>query len=203
MTEKEFNEALNNIDVDIVETYLRKKAQNQNITRKPMRWAKWCAVAACFAILVIGATLLQYIPKNYNLEYIYTDKDGKEVYTAIENVWIYYMNEHGYSARERVSLPANPQNLFLTWKYLNNIGENVTLLKCQITSNGVEHEITYDGQTVKNYQMGEHYVLNIVVSSNIAEYIPETQYDATVASLIKTFTNYSNIVFDEVNFIAE
>lgn len=205
MNQKEFNKALNHIDADIVENYLTKKEQNQsmNTKRKPMRLTKWGVVAACLAILLVGATVLQYIPQHYNLGYIYTDAEGREVYTASENVWIYYVDENGRSLRERVTLPANPQNLFITWKYLNNIEDDVVLLKCQIMSNGEESKITYDGKTVVNYQVGNYFVLNIVISKNITEYIPEAQYEATLASLKKTFMEYSNIEFDEVNLITE
>ena len=205
MNQKVFNNALNHIDADIVENYLIKKEQNQsmNTKRKPMRLAKWGVVVACLSILVVAATVQQYIPQNYNLEYIYTDAEGREVYTASKNVWIYYVDENDRSARERVTLPANPQNLFITWKHLNDIGEDVVLLKCQITSNGEESEITYDGKTIVNYQAGNYFVLNIVVSKNITEYIPKAQYEETFESLKKTFTKYSNIEFDEVNLITE
>ena len=98
---------------------------------------------------------------------------------------------------------AEAQNVFLTWKHLNNIGEVVSLIKCEVISDGVESVLTYDGKTVYEYGGNSVLVLNIIVSENLNDYIDESNRELVVDSLKKSITNCSNLKFESVNLILQ
>ena len=138
---------------------------------------------------------VQYIPTEYNLNYSYEGDNGEEKYIASKSVWIYYV-DNGKIERERVKLPCTAQNVFITWKHLNNIADDVKLLDCKIISNGSESTSEFEGEGVVNYEQGDYFILNITVTANLQSH---KNYVELVKSLEKSMTEYSNIDFDEVN----
>ncbi len=181
------------------ETFSTKK---QN--RKRNIIIKWSAVAACLCLIVVLSSIIipPYIPTEYNLSYSYVGDDGKEIYIPESNTWIYYV-QNNHVKRERVKLPCSAQNIFLTWKHLNNIGDEVKLIKCEILSNGSEYITNFDGHDVANYDIGDYFVLDIVISKNIENYVNKTEQETLFETLKKSMTSNSSIDFDEVNISIE
>ena len=185
--------AVGHIDDDLIDG-----AANASKTVKKKSWIKWTsAVAACLVVIFMATFFIQYIPTEYNLNYSYEGDNGEETYIASKSVWIYYV-DNGKIERERVKLPCTAQNVFITWKHLNNIADDVKLLDCKIISNGSESTSEFEGEGVVNYEQGDYFILNITVTANLQSH---KNYDELVKSLEKSMTEYSNIDFDEVNVI--
>ena len=79
----------------------------------------------------------------------------------------------------------------------------VSLIKCEVISDGVESVLTYDGKTVYEYGGNSVLVLNIIVSENLNDYIDESNRELVVDSLKKSITNCSNLKFESVNLILQ
>ena len=129
MTQEKLIDAITDLDSDILNRYFDMKA-DLAAKKKPKKrtWVKWASLAAACFVLVITATFVtQYIPTEYNLNYSYVGANGKETYIADKNVWIYYVDS-GDIERERVKLPCTAENVFITWKHLNTIGDEVELI---------------------------------------------------------------------------
>lgn len=191
------SEAMGNISSRHIE-----EAAEFKVEEKPRRsktpWAKWASVvAACFVLVIAVTFITQYIPTEYNLNYSYVGSNGKETYIADKNVWVYYV-DNGDIERERVKLPCNSENVFIVWKHLNNIGDEVQLIDCKIVSNGNESTFEFEGEDVVNYEQGDCFVLNITVTKNLQLY---EDYELLVDSLEKSMSEYSNIDFNEINVI--
>ena len=199
MTQEKLIDAITDLDSDILNRYFDMKA-DLAAKKKPKKrtWIKWASMAAACFVLVIAATFItQYIPTEYNLNYSYIDANGRETYVADENVWIYYVDK-GEIERERVKLPCNAENVFITWKHLNTIGDEVELIECKIVSNGNGSTSEFEGQGVANYEPGDYFVLNITVTKNLQSY---EEYELLIDSLEKSMSEYSNIDFDEINVL--
>lgn len=199
-------DAIGYLDADMLAKHLEKKEKIRNKAKikKKVNVLRWSVVAAClcFAIVLSAIIIPPYIPTEYNLNYSYVGENGKEMFIPDSNIWVYYV-DNGKVERERVKLPSSPQNVFLTWKHLNNIGDEVSLIKCEVVSDGVESVLTYDGKTVYEYSGNSVFVLNIIVSENLSDYIDESNRELVVDSLKKSITNCSNLKFESVNLILQ
>ena len=192
-----FVDAVSYLDVDLLKKHLEKKERlrinpSRKRKRNIIRWT--AAVAACVCMLCGTNMIIQYIPVRYELEYIYGGSNGVNEFVLDKNVWIYYV-DHSSMKRERVTLPCNAENVFITWKHLNHIGDEVHLLEYELISNTYESSIDYEGEGVANNAPGNYFILNITVSSELRTY---ANYDALVSSLKKTMTGYLNIDIDVI-----
>ena len=199
MTQDKLTDAITELDSDIIERYVRMKSTLAEKKKPKHRaWVKWAsAVAACFVLVIAVTFITQYIPTEYNLNYSYVGDNGKETYIASENIWIYYVDK-GEIERERVKLPCTAQNVFITWKHLNTIGDEVKLIEYKIVSNGNESTSDFEGEGVVNYEQGDYFALNITVTENLQSY---EDYEVLIDSLEKSMSEYSNIDFDEINVL--
>lgn len=199
MTQDKLTDAITELDSDILERYVRmKNSLAEKKKPKHRAWVKWAsAVAACFVLVIAVTFITQYIPTEYNLNYSYVGDNGKETYIASENIWIYYVDK-GEIERERVKLPCTAQNVFITWKHLNTIGDEVKLIEYKIVSNGNESTSDFEGEGVVNYEQGDYFALNITVTENLQSY---EDYEVLIDSLEKSMSEYSNIDFDEINVL--
>lgn len=199
MTQDKLTDAITELDSDILERYVRMKKTLAEKKRPNHRaWVKWAsAVAACFVLIIAVTFITQYIPTEYDLNYSYIGANGKETYIADKNVWVYYV-DNGDIERERVKLPCTAENVFITWKHLNSVGDEVELIECKIVSNGNESTSEFEGQGVANYEPGDYFVLNITVTKNLQSY---EEYELLIDSLEKSMSEYSNIDFDEINVL--
>lgn len=199
MTQEKLIDAITDLDSDILNRYFDMKADLAT-KKKPKKrtLVKWASLAAACMVLVVMATFaMQYIPTEYNLNYSYVDANGRETYIADKNVWIYYVDS-GDIERERVKLPCTAKNVFITWKHLNTIGDEVELIEYKIVSNGNESTSDFEGEGVVNYEQGDYFVLNITVTENLQSY---EAYEELIDSLEKSMSEYSNIDFDEINVL--
>ena len=159
MKREKISEAMGNISSRHIKEAAEFKAEEKP-HRSKTHWVKWASLAAACMVLVVMATFaMQYIPTEYNLNYSYVDATGRETYIADKNVWIYYVDK-GEIERERVKLPCTAENVFITWKHLNSVGDEVELIECKIVSNGNESTSEFEGQGVANYEPGDYFVLN-------------------------------------------
>lgn len=195
MTNTNLLQAMGRIDPRLIADAAPDVAQKKSTNKT---WVKWASLAAACLVLVISATFItQYIPTEYNLNYSYVDANGIEMFIANKNVWVYYV-DNGDIERERVKLPCTAENVFITWKHLNSIDDDVKLLECKITSNGKEITSNFDGKDIVNYNKGDYFVLNITVTKNLQSY---KDCEVLVGSLKKSMSEYSNIDFDEINVL--
>lgn len=205
MNNYEFADAISCLDAEILEKHLEKKdkLRVKLKNRKKTRILKWSGVvAACLAVAIMTTFAVQYIPVSYDLDYSYIGNNGEDSFVLDENVWIYYVDGSNVR-RERVNLPCTAENVFITWKYLNNIGNDVVLISCQINSNAIWDPSMFEGEPFDNYKLGDYYILNLTISKNIEKYIEGRDYNNFIVSLKRSMTEYSNIDFDEVNVFFE
>lgn len=195
MTNKNIYISLGGLDPELI----MKAAPAEKVQKKKKNaWVKWASLAAaCFALIIVATFITQYIPTEYNLNYSYVDANGKETYIADKNVWVYYV-DNGDIERKRVKLPCTSENVFIVWKHLNNIGDEVQLIDCKIVSNGNENTSEFEGEGVVNYEQGDYFVLGITVTKNLQSY---EDCEVLVDSLEKSMSEYSNIEFDEINVL--
>lgn len=198
-------DAIGCLGADLLEEHLEKKEKLRGRVRKQkkmqlFRWA--AAAAACFLLIVSASIGYQYIPTRYELDYSYIGSNGENINIADENVWIYYVDGTGIK-RERVTVPCTAENVFITWKHLNGIGDEVKLISFKIVSNGIESSFELMGENVTSYKPGDWFAVNITISENIKNYGHGGKYDALMQSLKRSMTEYSGIDFDEVNIILE
>ena len=197
-----FVDAVSYLDVDLLKKHLEKKERLRiNPSRKRKRnIIRWAAAVAAWVCMLCGTNMIiQYIPVRYELEYIYGGSNGVNEFVLDKNVWIYYV-DHSSMKRERVTLPCNAENVFITWKHLNHIGDEVHLLEYELISNTYESTTDYEGEGVANNAPGNHYVLNITVSANMKDYADS---DILLSSLKKTMTDYLKINIEVVNIYFE
>lgn len=203
MTEFLIVDAISCIDGDLIERYITMKdmLRRTRARRKKHRILKWSALLAACLIVVISVTfMIPYIPVRYDLNYRYGGENGQEIYTLESNVWVYYVDGSDVK-RERVTLPCNAENIFITWKYLNGIGDDVELIDYEIVNSGTESTSESEGEGVAVCEQGDTFVLNITVSETIRSYGSGADYENLIASLKKSMTDYSKIDFDEVRLI--
>lgn len=199
-------DGITNIDEDLIVNYFRtkEKLKNRLKNEKKVNLSRFSAIAACLCVIIALSAIIipPYIPTKYSLNYSYVGENGKEIFIPDSNIWVYYV-EDGEVERERVKLPSTPKNVFITWKYLNNIGEEVSLIKCEVIGDGIESVLTYDGNKVYEHGQNNVFTLNIIVSKNLNNYIDEANRDVLVDSLKKSISNCSNIKFESVNLILQ
>ena len=198
-------DAINYLDTDMLAEHLKKKEKLKSRSKSGKKTSiiKWSGIAAaCLVVVILATFVVQYIPVSYELDYCYTGSNGEDAYILDENVWIYYVDGSNIR-RERVNLPCTAENVFITWKYLNDIGDDVVLISYQINSNGIEDSSSFEGEDVDNYKQGNYRVLNITISKNIEKYIEGKNYNDLITSLKRSMTEYSNLEFDEVNVAFE
>lgn len=193
MTNTNLLQAMGRIDPKLIADAAPDVPQKKSTNKMWVKCAS--AVAACLVLVIAVTFITQYIPTEYNLNYSYVGANGKEMYIADEIVWIYYV-DNGDIERERVKLPCTTENVFITWKHLNKISNDVKLIEYKIISNGNEITSEFEGKGVVEYEQGDYLILNITVSEKLKSYDNQT---ALIESLKDSMAGYSNIDFDEVN----
>lgn len=198
-------DAITCIDNDLIEKYISMKSilQKKQDTSKKHKIFRWSAiVAACMIVVILATFIIPYIPVRYELNYSYIGTNGQEIYILDSNIWIYYVDGSNMK-RERVTLPCTAENIFITWKYLNNIGDDVELIDYEVVITGMENITDFEGESVANDEQAEHFVLNITVSESIRNYGSGDSYEKLITSLEMSMTKYSKIDFAEVHIILE
>lgn len=122
MTELKFFAMMSDIDDDLLLGAIKPVPAR----KKPA--FKAILIAAVLTLLV-GALLLTipFIPKTYELEYQQSDQSTGQDYPQ-RSVRIYFTDPNGAQKNQYVRLPACVENVFLTWKHLNGIGDEAVLI---------------------------------------------------------------------------
>lgn len=122
MTELKFFAMMSDIDDDL----LLGATKPVPARKKPA--FKAILIAAVLTLLV-GALLLTvpFIPKTYELDYQQSDQSTGQDFPQ-RSVRIYFTDPSGAHKSQYVRLPACVENVFLTWKHLNDIGDEVVLI---------------------------------------------------------------------------
>ncbi len=99
------------------------------------------AAAACLFLILSAAIVPQFIPEKYELDYLYPDSGNNEItyYLKVKNEWIYYTDGNSIK-REYVNMPSSLENIFITWRYLNGLGDDIKL---------TYYDFLYDNEEVK------------------------------------------------------
>lgn len=187
-------EAITLIDEKLIDEHYLQRAEFLSEIEKKHKIAGNTALLIASICLVTSMTILGVsflTPKKYNLDYCYSSSANLEDYILDKNIWVYYL--HGNIMKMKlVNLPCTANNVFITWKHLNNIDETIVLKKCRIITNGKESIVYSDnGESVVQYQPGDTATIEITVSKNILDSVNENEVDKLIESLRKTFTSYN------------
>ena len=121
MNEQKFTQLLGGIDPALI----ARAEESVPMRKKPsFRITLVATIAALLALsLLLGAAAIAFIPKTYDLDYEIPKQENASKVTQI-----YYLSENGKIKRQSVLLPPTEQNVFLTWKHLNGLGDEVQML---------------------------------------------------------------------------
>ena len=121
MTKRKFAQLLSAIDPALI----AEAEESVPMRKKPsFRITLVATIAALLALsLLLGAAAIAFIPKTYDLDYEIPKQENASKVTQI-----YYLSENGKIKRQSVLLPPTEQNVFLTWKHLNGLGDEVQML---------------------------------------------------------------------------
>lgn len=191
MKEKRLLNELGNVNDDFIE---QAKPKIKRYRKK--LYAAIGSVAAAAAVFVAvfatGNGLLKNADNDFNnSSSAITNESTNETALAYSNINIYYLKG---TSTEKASkyLACDPKVIFSEWKKLNNIGDDVRFIKCFINSNGKE-EIN---ESTVGYIIGNQATLELTISEDIKKYYDKYGEEALLASLEKTFTEYSDFCTD-------
>lgn len=191
MKEKRLLNELGNVNDDFIEQAKPEIKRN----RKKLYAAIGSVAAAAAVFVTIFATgngLLKNADNDFNnSSSAITNESTNETALAYSNINIYYLKG---TSTEKASkyLACDPKVIFSEWKKLNNIGDDVRFIKCFINSNGKE-EIN---ESTVGYIIGNQATLELTISEDIKKYYDKYGEEALLASLEKTFTEYSDFCTD-------
>ena len=178
-----FSDGVARIDPDAVERLLQIE-QGILAMRRRQRHTRLLIIpaAALVAMLVcMTAIAIPFIPTTLGIDYPTTPADGTEIAYKEQNAWIYYV-KNGKQKREYVRLPGSTENVFMAWKHLNGLGDEVQLL-----------DVTYDD--VANWS-GSY--ITVQLSTAMREH-PNSE--ALLDSLQKTLARSFGVMTQNVSFI--
>lgn len=196
-------DGITNIDGELIEKYWRYKQVCQGKIKRNPKWII-SAVAACLILSICIPTVIIYTPVEYDLEYYPTE--GPSGAWRERSVWIYYTNGTDLN-RERVRLPCFKYGLFVAWKHLNNIGDDVVYLGSnfklveEIEVSDLERE--YDFHLHNNKTATKQYAIWIRISKDIESYFSQYDKETLMISLARTLTEYGKLFYSDVYVIFE
>ncbi len=197
-----FTDGISHIDVDAVERLLQIE---RDMTRKNARQKRTrlliipaAALIALLGLLVcMSAVIIPFIPKTYDLDYGESALIEEKPFGNNQNVWVYYVNDNGTQKRERVRIPASTDNVFLTWKHLNAVGDEVKMLDYTEKTN--EMQATVVPGTLWEFLQQELFPVSksviVTLSPQITSY---DNYNALVESLTQTLAKYKGVAPEQV-----
>ncbi len=202
MNEHEFTKLLGGIDPALV----ARAEKSVPLRKKPsFPRALTAALAATLALLLcLSLAIVPFIPTTYDLDY----KEAAPVEEQLsekQNVWIWYLDQNGSVKREYARMPASADNVFLTWKHLNTIDDEVQLLDYSVTTNPMA-STTVEPNTLWEYlqQMldkdTEQTIVTATLSAGITSY---ENYDALIESLTQTIADYAGVDVGQVRILID
>ena len=207
MNKNLFSDGLGNIDVDAVERLLLIEQQlERQKARRKRAWIAPVLVAATLSLLLCTLLIaIPFIPKDLGIEYQTAPADDANLIYTKDNVWIYYETENGQSGRKYVKLPLAEQNVFLAWKHLSGVGDEVELVDYAVTTDPTVN-IQPVPQTIwealsKAFTQGtETKTVTATLSAQITSY---PNYEELIESLQKTLAEYAGVELDQVKLLIE
>ena len=127
---------------------------------------------------------------------------GSEMAIETDMVTIHYVDGNAVITTQS-ELPLTAEDVFNAWKKANGIGDEVQLLSCKIDDNSTTTTHGSGADAVVEHKVGDYFILNLTVSSEIESYYGEIPEELLLSSLEQTMTGYSNIDFDEYHLILE
>ncbi|MBQ1232695.1 MAG: hypothetical protein IIX86_04100 [Clostridia bacterium] len=175
MNEQKFTDLLGHIDPALI----ARAEESVPMRKKPsFRITLVAVIAALLALsLLLGAAAIAFIPKTYDLDYEIPKQENASKVTQI-----YYLSENGKIKRQSVLLPPTEQNVFMTWKHLNGLGDEVQLL-----------DVTYNDAA--NWS-GSY--ITVQLSTALREH---SDSEALLDSLQKTLARSFGVMKQNVSFI--
>ena len=186
MTMQQLFVAFSEVDADI----LREADEYGRGSRVPLALRVCAAVLCCFVIAVAVIMMSPPVPKTYALEYV-TYQVVDEQTQQIEDgcVWIYYAQD-GKIKKEYIKLPLDIANVFMTWRYLSGIGDEVELI-------GYMEEranVTTTRGIQRKYRKADGMKIYITISNELNNYI-SADTENILESLDKTLEEYLDVEF--------
>ena len=154
-------DAIGNIDEACV-----KKAKEKKKSHKAL-WIAVSSFAACLVIALILPSIVMNFSGYGNAEVDDDKSADRELAMAYENAGIYYTDGRQILHTEEYCA-AQATSVFALWKEKNGIGDEVELIDCRIDSNSAESTSRYTGEDIVTHIVGNHFVLNITISKNMA-----------------------------------
>ena len=188
------DEIIMEANIEAMETKPAKPVSHKGdiFKRRPARSAflRWGSVAAC--LIVALAITIPMLQRNGEIPVVETPRSTVgEVAELYDNLNIYYVTGENTIALESIYTRYDPEDIFAKWAELNKV-EGVTLVKYFLNSNGVEtiHGDPDEPGTVVSYTVGDHFTIEITLSSEYAPYAESENAALLAESLEKTFIGY-------------
>ena len=204
INKNQFSDAMSGLDVETVERYLQAEQACLASKAKRRRTRTFTAlVAAVLALTMLASfAIIPFVPKTYDLNY-----EMPKHQFANQSVRVYYATESGELKSERVKLPDTESNVFLTWKHLNTVGDEVQLLEYVV-------DVEEDANTaVVPNNLWEFLVMKLngsasdgykTVTATLSPQITSYEnYDALIESLIQTIAKYAGVSTEQVKILID
>ena len=204
INKNQFSDAMSGLDVETVERYLRAEQACLASKAKRRRTRIFTALAAAVLALAMLASfaIIPFVPKTYDLNYEFPKHQF-----ANTNTKVFFVTEDGEIQSQRVKLPDTESNVFLTWKHLNTVGDEVQLL-------GYTEHVEEDANTaVVPNNLWEFLVMKLngsasdgykTVTATLSPQITSYEnYDALIESLIQTIAKYAGVSTEQVKILID
>ena len=203
MTKTLVLDAISFLDANIIAEHLKMK---QSLTAAPKKkkplWLKCSALAAAVAIICLGAIAIQMIPVRLDVDYSTVQNSGKENACGSDVRWIYYV-QNSKIKKKAVYIPTCiPETVFLAWKELNGIGNDVEMIEYKLSDNAKMANFYVNGVELKGIEFGsaDTIIMDVTISKSIKNYASGENFDKLIQSLEKTLMSKISKDLKQVSF---
>ena len=198
-----FSDGVARIDPDAVERLLQIE-QSMQAKQKRQRRARLLvipAVALVALLVCITVAVIPFIPKTYDLDYGEAALIEEKLFSNNKSVWVYYVNDKGTQKRERVRIPSSTDNVFLTWKHLNTVGDEVEILNYVVETNDMQSAVEPDTLwefLQQQLALSAQKSVTVTLSPQITTY---ENYNALIDSLTQTIAKYAGVDPEQITLL--
>lgn len=192
MNEQKFTQLLGGIDPALI----ARAEESVPMRKKPrFRRAIMAAVAALLAMaLLLGAAAIAFIPKTYDLDY-----ELPKHQNASQVEQIYYADQNGKIKRQSVLLPPTEQNVFMTWKHLCGLGDEMQMLDYSVQTEPLDG-VQPLPNTLWDFLRGESApTTQSTVTVTLSSQAAFCENNALIESLRQTLAKYAGVDPKQVN----
>jgi len=182
---------------------------NALMQAKPLKakLIRWMPAAACLTVALALAVMIPLMQRDGGTPAIGTGTPAHEIAdiaVVYDYLDIYYVTDENTIVSESVYTKYDAEDIFSKWAELNKV-EGVALIRYWFSDNGTETIREFPGDpnnSIVEYTVGDHYTLDITLSSEFASYADGENGQLLIESLKTTFTNYhAPIEIAEFNLI--